>query len=102
MINWWMIFLEFKKPSPFSIFFLLQSIHYSKFAQKVAVLQLINACTMKSKQILVGILIVAMVGAGISQLMPTLNIMASNAFSLIGIIVVVGLLGYGAYRILQD
>ncbi|HOY15722.1 MAG TPA: hypothetical protein PLC89_00450 [Haliscomenobacter sp.] len=57
---------------------------------------------MKSKQILVGILIVAMVGAGISQLMPTLNIMASNAFSLIGIIVVVGLLGYGAYRILQD
>ncbi len=74
----------------------------SNFAQKIAVLQLINANTMKSKQILVGILIVAMVGAGISQLMPTLNIMASNAFSLIGIIVVVGLLGYGAYRILQD
>lgn len=74
----------------------------SNFAQKIAVLQLINANTMKSKQVLVGILIVAMVGAGISQLMPTLNIMASNAFSLIGIIVVVGLLGYGAYRILQD
>ena len=74
----------------------------SNFDQKIAVLQLINANTMKSKQVLVGILIVAMVGAGISQLMPTLNIMASNAFSLIGIIVVVGLLGYGAYRILQD
>lgn len=81
---------------------MLLSIYYSKFAQKIAVLQLINAVTMKSKQILVGILIVAMVGAGISQLMPTLSIMASNAFSLIGIIVVVGLLGYGAYRILQD
>jgi hypothetical protein len=57
---------------------------------------------MNGKQILVGILIIVMLGFGISQFKSDLAIISSNAFSLIGIIVVVALLGYGAYRILRD
>jgi heme A synthase len=57
---------------------------------------------MNNKQLLVGLLVVVMIGGGIIKLMPTLQIFASSAFSLIGIVVVVGLLGYGAYRILRD
>jgi len=57
---------------------------------------------MNGKQVLVGLLIVVMVGAGIYQFKSDLAIISSNAFSLIGIIVVVALLGYGAYRILRD
>lgn len=57
---------------------------------------------MNNKQLLVGLLVVVMIGGGIIKLMPTLLIFASSAFSLIGIVVVVGLLGYGTYRILRD
>lgn len=57
---------------------------------------------MNVKQILVGFLILAMLGFGIVRFQSDLAIISSNAFSLIGIIVVVGLLGYGAYRILRD
>ncbi len=57
---------------------------------------------MNVKQILVGFLILAMLGFGFVQFQSDLAIISSNAFSLIGIIVVVGLLGYGAYRILRD
>lgn len=57
---------------------------------------------MNGKQVLVGLLIVVMVGAGIYQFKSDLAIISSNAFSLIGIIVVIALLGYGAYRVLRD
>lgn len=57
---------------------------------------------MNGKQILVGLLVVAMVGTGIYRFRSDLAIISSSAFSLIGIIVVVALLGYGAYLILRD
>lgn len=76
----------------------------ASFPKKMQFCTIIHQITsvMNVKQILVGFLILAMLGFGFVQFQSDLAIISSNAFSLIGIIVVVALLGYGAYRILRD
>ena len=47
-------------------------------------------------------LLAAMLFAGAKQLLPTLEHIASNAVSIIGLILLLGLLSLGIWRVLRD
>jgi hypothetical protein len=57
---------------------------------------------MDIKKIFFGLLLVAVVVLGIRQAWPTLETISTNLFSTFGTVVVVGLLGYGIYRIIRE
>ncbi len=57
---------------------------------------------MNNKQILVGILLLAVVILGIRQLIPTVVAMTGSAFNVIGIVALIAILGYAGYRILRE
>jgi hypothetical protein len=57
---------------------------------------------MDIKKIFFGLLLVAVVVLGIRQAWPTLETISTNLFSTFGTIIVVGLLGYGIYRIIRE
>jgi hypothetical protein len=56
---------------------------------------------MNGKQILVGILLLAVVIMGVRQ-MPTVVAMTGSAFNVIGVVVLIAILGYAGYRILRE
>jgi hypothetical protein len=57
---------------------------------------------MDIKKVFFGLLLVAVVVMGIRQAWPSLETISTNLFSTLGTIVVVGLLGYGIYRIIRE